>query len=103
MVAWKGIRTMKTHVLRCAVIGGAIVATMGLFGCNGQAPPMTAEEQQNFKGHAPPDMAKQMKDLAANFHGRPSGGQQMSQNGPGTPPPSAVPSASGPANGKAPH
>jgi hypothetical protein len=101
-VTWKGIHTMKTHVLRCAVIGGAIIATIGLFGCKGQAQQMTAEEQQSFKGTAPADMGNQMKDRAANFHGRPSGGQQMSQNGPGVPPPNAVPSGGGPAGGSAP-
>jgi len=93
---------MKKHVVRFVVVAGATIASAGLFGCNGQAPPMTAEEQKNFQGHAPPDMGQQMKDLAANFHGRPSGGQQVGQNGQGSPPANAVPSKSGAASGKAP-
>ena len=93
---------MKKHVVRFVVVAGATVASAGLFGCNGQAPPMAADEQKSFQGKAPADMGQQMKDRAGSFQGRPSGGQQMSQNGPGVPPANAVPSNSGGASGKAP-
>lgn len=83
---------MKRMVVRGMLAAGAAVALVFAAGCNGQAPPMTPQEQKAFEGHMPASAGEIMRNGPKNFHGRPAGGQQPGNGGPGGPPAGAVPS-----------
>lgn len=91
MITLKGISDVTKRRFSHGFWALALAMGGALMGCDGKAPPMTADEQKNFEGKAPPDMASRIKSGQEAYRAAHPDEFKNQPDGPGAAPANAVP------------